>query len=109
MIHRIKHTLVKWHEGIQQYLPIRRFSLAMEMAQKARGDSTKKPLKEHIPEEYHDYLHTYEKKSLERLPEHQPWDHRIELNEDFKPRQSVNYSLTIQEQELLDEFLEENL
>ena len=57
---------------------------------------------------YHDFLTTFEKKSSERLPEHQAWDHGIELNEDFKPRRSVNYSLTIQEQELLDEFLEEN-
>ena len=58
---------------------------------------------------YHDFLTTFEKKSSERLPEHQAWDHGIELNEDFKPRRSVNYSLTIQEQELLDQFLEENL
>ena len=109
MIHRVKYTAVKWCEGIQQLLPIRRFSPAMEMALKAGGDSTKKPLIEHVPKEYHDFLTTFEKKSSERLPEHQAWDHGIELNEDFKPRRSVNYSLTVQEQELLDEFLEENL
>jgi len=67
------------------------------------------PLKEQIPEEYHEFLDVFDKKKADYFPEEQVWDHKIELKDGFVPKSLKNYNLTPIEQIELDKFLKENL
>jgi len=67
------------------------------------------PLKEQIPEEYHEFLDVFDKKKADRFPEEQIWDHKIELKDGFIPKSFKNYNLTPIEQVELDKFLKEIL
>ncbi|KAG5728483.1 hypothetical protein E4T56_gene19562 [Termitomyces sp. T112] len=69
------------------------------------------------PQEFQDvvppYLHAFEdvfsKASFDSLPEHKRWDHAIELVPNSTPSSCKVYSLTPQEQDELNVFLQENL
>ena len=61
------------------------------------------------PKEYHEYRDVFEVDTFNNLPEHRPWDHAIELNNEAKLFAGKIYSMTLDEQKALDEFLEENL
>lgn len=69
----------------------------------------KKTFNEVVPEEYHSYKDVFEEKEFDKLPQRRPWDHTIELDKNFKPVRAKNYNLSSNEQEVLQEFLEENL
>ena len=51
----------------------------------------------------------FSSKTTERLPTRKPWDHAIELEPSFKPRQGKVYPLSPLKLRELDKFLEENL
>ncbi|TFK78005.1 hypothetical protein K466DRAFT_507871, partial [Polyporus arcularius HHB13444] len=38
-----------------------------------------RPVKQLVPEHYHEYLSVFSKEASERLPNHHPYDHAIEL------------------------------
>jgi len=67
------------------------------------------PLKEQIPEEYHEFLDVFDKEKADRFPDERVWDHKIELKDGFVPKSFKNYNLTPVEQVELDKFLKENL
>jgi len=67
------------------------------------------PLKEQIPEEYHEFLDVFDKKKADCFPGERVWDHKIELKDRFVPKSFKNYNLTPIEQIELDKFLKENL
>jgi len=67
------------------------------------------PLKEQIPEEYHQFLDVFDEKKADRFPEERVWDHKIKLKDRFVPKSFKNYNLTPIEQIELDKFLKENL
>jgi len=67
------------------------------------------PLKEQIPEEYHEFLDIFDKRKAGRFPEERVWNHKIELKDGFVPKSFKNYNLTPIEQIKLDKFLKENL
>jgi len=67
------------------------------------------PLKEQIPEEYHEFLDVFDEKKADRFPEERVWDHKIKLEDRFVPKSFKNYNLTPIEQIELDKFLKENL
>jgi hypothetical protein len=66
-------------------------------------------LKTRVPEAYHDYLPLFSKRAATRLPEKTPWDHTINLKEDFQPRSFPAYKLTPGEDKYLQEFIDENM
>ena len=66
-------------------------------------------LLEQIPKEYHEYLKVFEKQASHRLPEHRIWDHEINLRADWKPKPSKVYPLTLNEEEEMNKFIDENL
>ena len=73
-------------------------NISMELAQKA-GQYTKKV---EVPPQYHQFTKVFDEEASHRLPQHQPWDHTIDL----KPNapSSLNckiYPLTAQEKEAL--------
>ena len=49
------------------------------------------------------------KRIFDKLPERKPWDHAIELVPDATPVSCKVYPMSVNEQQKLDEFLEENL
>jgi len=67
------------------------------------------PLKDQIPEEYHEFLDVFDKKKADRFPEERIWDHKVKLKDGFVPKSFKNYNLTPIEQVELDKFLKENL
>ena len=72
----------------------------------------KKPEKtavELVPPQYHVYLDVFEKKALERMPLHKPWDHAINLVPDFKPTKSCIYPCSPTEQAEIDAFIDDQL
>ena len=66
-------------------------------------------MEEQIPREFHDFLDVFSEEKAARFPEPRPWDHKIELKDDFVPKSFKTYNLTPQEQIELDKFLKENL
>ena len=56
-----------------------------------------------------EYADVFSAEEFEHLPERRPWDHAIELTEEFQPSDCKIYPLSLKEQEALDEFLKENL
>lgn len=68
-----------------------------------------KSVEEMVPNEFHEFLKVFSKEASERLPEHKPYDHAIELVPDAKTFHSKVYPLSHNEQEELDKFHKEQL
>jgi len=51
----------------------------------------------------------FEKVESERMPVRKPWDHAINLREDFVPRKERTYLMSREEKEEVREFVEEQL
>lgn len=66
-------------------------------------------LKDTIPKEYHDYLEVFSKEAADRFPMSRPWDHKIELKEEFVPKSFKVYNLTLEEDKATKDFITENL
>ena len=62
-----------------------------------------------VPAPYLKYRKVFEKEASQRFPGRRPWDHAIDLKPDFKPRDCKIYPMTLDEQQLLDEFIKDNL
>jgi len=58
---------------------------------------------------YKEYALVFDKETSERMPMKLPWDHAIELKEDFIPKDCKLYPISPAEQEHLNEFINENL
>ena len=84
-------------------------SISQTLAHTHDSEKKNKTLEEMIPEKFLKYRSVFEKAASERFPESRPWDHAIDLKEDFVPRDCKIYSLTPEEQKKMDEFLDENL
>jgi hypothetical protein len=67
------------------------------------------PVEEQIPKEFHEYLSIFLKETASRLPEHKPWDHKIELKPGFEPKAQKAFSLPQYEVKLAEEFIKKNL
>ena len=83
--HKIAHL---WKKRINRYTkeayPIRKTMLATELAQQME-----KP-KAELPQPYADFMDVFEKKTIEELPPSRTFDHTIELNEGFFPREDCS-------------------
>ena len=83
--------------------------VATELAQKAGKEGPTKTLEEQLPDIYLAYQRVFEKVASDHLPQHQPWDHEIELKPDYQPRPGKVYPLAHQERVEMDKFIDENL
>jgi Reverse transcriptase (RNA-dependent DNA polymerase) len=88
---------------------IHKTNIAMELAIEENSKKTDKTDKQLVPAEYHEYLDIFSEEKAHRFPESRPWDHKIEMKEEFEPKSFKNYNLTPAEQIELDKFLKENL
>jgi len=62
-----------------------------------------------VPQKFHRWLKVFEKAESERMPVRKPWDHAINLREDFIPRKGRTYLMLREEKEEVREFVEEQL
>jgi hypothetical protein len=73
-------------------------------------DKRRQSFEEIVPREYRSYAKVFSEVESERLPEHKPYDHAIDLKlETPETIWSKIYLMPINEQEELDRFLEEHL
>ena len=62
-----------------------------------------------VPPELHEYLDVFNKERAKQFLESQPWDHAIELKEDFLPSDCKVYPLTLPETKEMNKFINKNL
>ncbi|KAL7277983.1 hypothetical protein ACG7TL_007936 [Trametes sanguinea] len=62
-----------------------------------------------IPEEYHEFVDVFSKSKADELPEHRPYDLKIELEPRATPPLGPIYSLSKVELDTLREYIDENL
>jgi hypothetical protein len=68
-----------------------------------------KSFRESVPKAFHDFEDVFSKESFNELPDRKPWDHAIELELGAKASSTKIYLLSLNKQEQLDAFIEENL
>jgi hypothetical protein len=59
---------------------------SQQLAEAAAGRHKPKLLDKLVPEQYHDFHKIFNKTASERLPNHRPWDHAINLKPNFEPK-----------------------
>jgi len=62
-----------------------------------------------VPQKLYRWLKVFEKAESERMLVKKPWDHVINLREDFIPRKGRIYLMSREEKEEVREFVEEQL
>ena len=72
-------------------------------------ETPKKPAKELVPKEFHEYLGIFEQKASERMPVRKPWDHAIDLKPDFQPKKVKLFLMSPQEEEEVKAFVDDQL
>jgi len=69
----------------------------------------KEKVRKMVPQKFHRWLKVFEKAESERMPVRKPWNHAINLREDFIPRKGRTYLMLREEKEEVREFVEEQL
>ena len=83
---------------------------ATELAQEyARLHKDDRPITEKVPAYLHDHLRVFDMNDAKRFPPSRPYDHKIELKPGFQPKRHKIYPLSVREEALLDEFIDDNL
>jgi hypothetical protein len=86
------------------------FTLSTELAAKANEAKAKKIFEQMVPKEYHKYSKVFLEIDSHRFPQHQPWDHAINLKLDaLKTLKLKVYPIPHNKQGALDKFIEEQL
>jgi hypothetical protein len=94
----------QWNEE-QPDIAIRKYSPAQQMEHKYNAKQEESIL----PTQYLPWKEVFEQKPAERFPGKHPWDHAIELRDDFKPKKGKIYLLNPLQQNTLDEWIKEQL
>lgn len=86
------------------------YTYSQQLAEAAHKAKPQKSFEEMVPEPYRRHAKVFSEKESERLPGHKPWDHAIDLKPDAPETMRTKiYPMSVNEQEELDRFLEENL
>ena len=78
----------------------------------SKGDIDESTLEEAqklVPREYWDYLDVFSKLKSEHMPLRKPWDHGIDLKEDFPLKKGRLIPLSVDEQKEVEAFLDDQL
>ena len=62
-----------------------------------------------VPKEYWEFLDIFSKKSSDCMPLRKPWDHGIDLKEDFPPKKGRLILLSVDEQKAVESLLDDQL
>ena len=74
-----------------------------------KKEDKKKTAAEMVPLQFHTYLDYFEKKSSEWFPTSKPWDHAIDLTDDFVPKKQKLYPLLSIKTEEVGSFIDKQL
>ena len=86
------------------------FTYSQQIAKKAIAAKGKKTFEEMVPAQYRDFAKVCSEEESQRLPEHQPWDHAIDLEPDAVKHWKIkSYPMSPAEQEELDKLLTEHV
>ena len=103
------------HEGVldsyqDEVYCLAGFTYAQQIAEQVSKAKGKKTFEEMVPEYYRDFAKVFSEEESQRLPEHQPWDHAIDLEPDAVKHWKIkSYPMSANEQEELDKFLKEHV
>ena len=78
----------------------------------SKGDVDESTLEEAqklVPHEYWEYLDVFSKAKSERMLLRKPWDHGIDLKEEFPPKKGQLIPLLVDEQKEVEAFLDDQL
>lgn len=108
------HLIEAWSRGVQlqnapQLFVMAGYTYSQQLAEQELNKKPERTFEEMVPEPYRDFQKVFSKSASERLPEHKPYDHAIELIPGATTFHSRVYPLSPNEQVALDEFLKENL
>jgi len=76
---------------------------------KTEKDEDEEVLKKLVPQKFWKWKKVFGKRESERMPVQKVWDHAIELKEGFTPRKGKVYSLSREEREEVQTFVEDQL
>ena len=86
------------------------FTYSQQIAEKAIAAKGKKLFKEMVPKQYRDFTKVFSEEESQHLPQHQPWDHAIDLEPDGVQKWKIkSYPMSPNEQLELDKFLNEHV
>jgi hypothetical protein len=86
------------------------YTYSQKVAEDAGRVKRERSFEEIVPEHYRHFSKVFSDAKSERLPEHQPWDHTIDLKEGAPETVRAKvYPMPPNEQQELDAFLEDNL
>jgi hypothetical protein len=86
------------------------YTYSQQLAEAAHKEKPQKTFEEMVPVAYQKHAKVFSEQQSERLPEHKPWDHAIDLKPDAPETMRTKiYPMSPNEQEELNRFLEENL
>jgi len=74
---------------------------------KVEKDEDEEMLKRLVPKKFWKWKRVFGKKESERMPVQKTWDHTIELKEGFMPKKGKVYSLSREEKEEVQTFVED--
>ena len=72
-------------------------------------DEDKETLRKLVPKRFWKWKKVFGKRKSERMPVRKAWDHAIELKEGFMPKKEKVYSLSREEREEVQVFVENQL
>ena len=72
-------------------------------------DEDEKTLRKLVPQKFWKWKKVFGKRESERMPVQKTWDHTIELKEGFMPKKGKVYSLSREEKEEVQTFVEDQL
>ena len=81
------------------------FTYSQQLAEQEYQKKEVRPIEQIVPKRYHEFLDVFSKEKAERLPDHRPYDHAIELVPDARMFHSKVYPLSPNEQVELDKFI----
>ena len=87
-----------------------RFTYSQQIAERTSEIKRKRTFEELVPEHYHDFTKVFSEEESQRLPDHQPWDHTIDLEPDVQLHWKVRtYPMSPEEQVELHKFIKEHI
>ena len=86
------------------------FTYSQQITEKAIAAKGQKMFKEMVPKQYWDFAKVFSEEESQCLPQHQPWDHAIDLEPDAVQKWKIkSYPMSPNEQLELDKFLTEHI
>ena len=86
------------------------FTYSQKIAERTGETKRKRTFEELVPEHYHYFTKVFSEEESQRLPNHQPWDHAIDLEPDAQLHWKVRmYPMSPEEQVELRKFIKEHV